>query len=47
MTDTISAVILEKIQKIPQKGEKIKINNFTLTIEAVTPREIKKVKIEK
>ncbi|MCK4781442.1 HlyC/CorC family transporter [Candidatus Parcubacteria bacterium] len=47
ITDTISAVILEKIQKIPQKGEKIKINNFTLTVEAVTPREIKKVKIEK
>ena len=47
MTDTISAVILEKIEKIPQKGEKIKINNLTLTVEAATPREIKKVKIEK
>ena len=47
MTDTVSAVILEKIEKIPQKGEKIKINNLTLTIEEATAKEIKKVKIEK
>lgn len=47
ITDTISAVILEKMQKIPQKGEKIKINNLTLTIEGATAREIKKIKIEK
>ena len=47
MTDTISAVILEKLQKIPQKDEKIKINNLILTIEEATAKEIKKVKIEK
>jgi CBS domain containing-hemolysin-like protein len=47
ITDTISAVILEKLQKIPQKGEKIKIDNLVLTIEEATVKEIKKVKIEK
>ena len=47
ITDTISAVILEKIEKIPQKEEKIKINDLTLTIEEATAKEIKKVKIEK
>lgn len=46
-TDTISAVILDKIGRIPQKDEKINIGNLTLTIKNVTDREIKKVKIEK
>lgn len=45
--ETISAVILEKIGRIPKKGERINIDNLNLTIEEVTEREIKKVKIEK
>ena len=47
MTDTISAVILGKIEKIPAHNEKIKINGLLLTIEQVTEKEIQKVKIEK
>ena len=47
ITDTVSAVILEKIERIPQKGEKIRINNLSLTVNEATSKEIKKVKIEK
>ncbi len=47
MTDTISALILETIERIPKKGEKIRIKNLILTIEEITSNEIKRVKIEK
>ena len=46
-SDTISALILEKIEKIPKIEEKIEIDGIILTIIEVTDKEIKKIKIQK
>jgi len=45
--DTISAIILKNIKRIPKCGEVININNNELTIVEATPKKILKVKIVK
>ncbi|MCK4968636.1 MAG: HlyC/CorC family transporter [Candidatus Aenigmarchaeota archaeon] len=46
-TETISALILEKIGRIPKKGERIFLKNVKISIEEVTKKKINKVKINK
>ena len=45
--NTLSGFILNKIGRIPKKGEEIKLDKVTLVIEKVTNKEIQKVKIIK
>ena len=44
-SDTLAGFILEQAGKIPLKNEKVKFENFTLTIEAADKRRIKRVKL--
>jgi len=47
-TDTVSKLILNKIKKIPKKGDSVTIDNkIMLTVEEATRRRIFKVKITK
>ena len=43
--DTVGGLLLELEGRIPKKGEKIRFENFTFTIEAADNRRIKRVKI--
>ncbi|MBW6451324.1 MAG: hemolysin family protein [DPANN group archaeon] len=45
--DTIAGYIIHKLQKIPKKGEKIKLRNATIEIDSVTEQGIKSVRIIK
>ena len=45
--DTIAGFIEHKLQRIPKKGEKIKLKNITIEIDEVTKQGIKSVKIIK
>ena len=45
--DTLAGFIEHKLQKIPKKGEKIKLQNITIEIDKVTKQGIKSVKINK
>jgi len=44
-SDTLAGFILEQAGKIPLKNEKVKFENYTLTIEAADKRKIKRVKL--
>jgi len=44
-SDTLAGFILEQSGKIPLKNEKVKFENFTLTVEAADKRRIKRVKL--
>ncbi|MEM9051828.1 MAG: gliding motility-associated protein GldE [Bacteroidota bacterium] len=44
-SDTLAGFILEQAGKIPLKNEKVKFENFILTIEAADKRRIKRVKL--
>ncbi|MCH2215214.1 MAG: gliding motility-associated protein GldE [Flavobacteriales bacterium] len=44
-SDTLAGFILERAGKIPLKNEKVKFENFVLTIEAADKRRIKRVKL--
>jgi len=43
--DTLGGLILELEERIPKKGERIKFENLTFTIEAADNRKIKRVKV--
>lgn len=43
--DTIAGFIEHKLQKIPKKGEEIKLKNVTIEVDEVTDQKIKSVKI--
>jgi len=45
--DTLAGFIEHKLQKIPKKGEKIRLRNITIEIDKVTEQGIKSVKINK
>jgi len=45
--DTLAGFIEHKLQKIPKKGEKIRLRNITIEIDKVTKQGIKSVKINK
>ncbi len=45
--DTLAGFIEHKLQKIPKKGEKIKLQNITIEIDKVTKQGIKSVRINK
>jgi len=44
-SDTLAGFILEQAGKIPLKNEKIKFENYTLTVEAADKRRVKRVKL--
>lgn len=44
-SDTLAGFILEITGKIPDKGEKIDVENYTIIIESVDKRRIKRVKL--
>lgn len=44
-SDTLAGFILELSGKIPMKNEKIKFENYVLTVEAADKRKIKRVKL--
>jgi gliding motility-associated protein GldE len=44
-SDTLAGFILEHAGKIPLKNEKVRFQNYTLTIEAADKRKIKRVKL--
>lgn len=46
-SETISALILDKLGRIPFKGEKIELDNLKISIEEATKKTILKVKISK
>jgi CBS domain containing-hemolysin-like protein len=43
--DTIAGFIVDKLEKIPEKGEKIKFDKFTIEVDKVTRQGIKSVRI--
>ena len=43
--ETIAGFIENKLQKIPKKGEKVKLKNLTIEVDEVSNRKIKSVKI--
>ena len=43
--DTVAGLILEKVGKIPKKGEIIKLGKYTIKVESSTDTQIKKVRI--
>lgn len=45
--DTLAGFIEHKLQKIPKKGEKIRLRNITIEIDKVTKQGIKSVRINK
>jgi CBS domain containing-hemolysin-like protein len=45
--DTMAGFIEHKLQRIPKKGEKIKLKNITIEVDEVTKQGIKSVKIIK
>ncbi len=44
-SDTLAGFILEQVGKIPLKNEKVKFENYILTIEAADKRRVKRVKL--
>jgi len=44
-SDTLAGFILEQSGKIPLKNEKVKFENYVLTVEAADKRRIKRVKL--
>jgi gliding motility-associated protein GldE len=44
-TETLGGLTLELFGKIPVKGEKIKLNEYQITIEAADKRRVKRVKL--
>lgn len=44
-SDTLAGFILEQAGKIPLKNEKVKFENYILTVEAADKRKIKRVKL--
>lgn len=44
-SDTLAGFVIEQSGKIPVKGEKIKFNDLTFTIEAADKRRIKRLKL--
>ncbi len=46
-TDTINAIILKKIRRIPKPGEKITIENNEIEIVEATPKQITKIKLKR
>ena len=45
-SDSLAGLILEKQGEIPQKGEVIKIDKYTFTIDSADNRKIKKIKLK-
>ncbi len=45
-SDSLAGLILEKQGEIPQKGEVIKIDKYTFTIDSADNRKIKKIKLQ-
>ena len=45
-SDSLAGLILEKQGEIPKKGEVIKINKYTFTIDSADNRKIKKIKLQ-
>lgn len=45
--DTIAGFIEHKLKRIPKKGEEVKLKNVIITVDQVTKRGIKSVRIEK
>jgi gliding motility-associated protein GldE len=44
-SDTLAGFVLEHAGRIPQKNEKVKFENYTLTIEAADKRKVKRIKL--
>lgn len=45
-SETLAGLVLEKLERFPEKGEVITVNGLTLTVEAVTNRRIERLKVE-
>ncbi len=45
--ETLAGYIMEKMQKIPEKGEKLELKNYILEVQKVTKQKIERVKIIK
>jgi putative hemolysin len=43
--DSIAGLLLELLQKMPDKGEKVTYKQFTFTVKAVDKRRIKQVQV--
>jgi len=46
-TDTINAIILKKIRRIPKEGEEFNIENNEIEIVEATPKQITKIKLKR
>ncbi len=46
-TDTVNAIILKKIKRIPKEGEKLNIENNEIEIVEATPKQITKIKLKR
>lgn len=44
--NTLAGYIEEELQRIPRKGEKIKIKDITLVIDSVTKQRVRRVRVE-
>ena len=45
--DTVSGLILNKIGRIPHRGEIVKFQNAKMIIEDASPRTVKRIKVVK
>ena len=45
-SETLAGLVLEKLERFPEKGEVITVKGLTLTVEAVTNRRIERLKVE-
>ena len=44
--ETLAGLVLEKLERFPEQGEVVYIENLKLTIEAVTNRRIEQIRVE-